>query len=1097
MRLSVPEPDSRFPRARFFTRAGRGRSGAEREIQGREAQGRASWGMSIGLAAALFVTLLLKHHPVGQRFEFDSLDIWFNLRDGTSSNRVALAVIDDATVRSWNGRTFNGRDVALLLRRLKKNGVLSVSLALPSACGSRSAGGSALAPQDVASLEPAVRETGFVFLPLMARSQFQPSAGSLLDESLSKRWGVPLPPALSPHDFPVMLGMEGPPQKWLEQAAGAGHAAFGLDVDGRPRTSWPGLLWRGRVFPSLALAVAQREHGQPWAQSLIEAGQPLLLDFSPLSAPQAALPASAAQIDGKRQVLGRLSHFLQRGLDFSRAKPSPNALSPAPPSSPRFNSPAPNASAAPGASSPQPAHKSGGLIRPAQLSASVASAQTSSTKASPPLNLHTSDADTEAAPTRGFVRVSVARLLRDERAAQVLAGKHVIVCVSAHEMAPLYFAPDGRRVLEGELHAVALDNLLSGSVIVAAPEIVGWVLAILSCVVVGGFVAARPTLWSAIVTLLCLLTIFVLSAGLFAQNVWLDITPPWLGIGLTYLTGVIGRARRDTREATRYASTVDVLSRSEGLLAAQNSVEELLGRVLDWSVASVDAERASALLLSGDKLLFAASVGPGADKLKDFTLQVGEGIEGWVAQQGQSAFSNDTRSDKRFSSDIDVATGLRTRSLACVPFKANGRTLGVLSVANRRANRPWTRADVELLEAIATQSALALDNARLYEILNRRVQSSEESLEDANRRLETERNLLSTVLHSMTDGVIVIDGDEHIRMVNRAASKLLPELQRSQGSLLGKILKEYPGDFVRLPEDRRGGRSSFLQRGDPDAPRFIEARSSPLPLRANRNGERGEVIVFADVTEEKHIEQAKSDFVSFVAHEMRSPLTTISGFSSMLHRTEGSQTEPNPQRLRFLGLIHDESERLKRLINSLLDVSRIEAGHSIEIHVEPYDFAPVALKAIESQRVYSSRHRIVSQWPEALPPVLADRDKTTQVLINLLSNAMKYSPGGVVTVEASVTGDHKYLQVGVRDEGPGIPPEQQKRLFERFGRLSNPVGSGERAKPSGTGLGLFLSKHLVELQGGTMRVESEEGKGTTFFFTLPLSTEGQSAPGST
>ncbi len=1050
--------------------------------------------MSIGLAAALFVMLLLKHHPVGQRFEFDSLDVWFNLRDGTSSNRVALAVIDDATVRSWHGRAFNGREVARLLRRLKKSGALSVSLALPSLCGSRARGGPALMPEDVAALEPALRETNFVLLPLMARSQFDPPQTSLLDESLGKRWSVPPPTSLSARDFPTVRGIEAPPQAWLEQAAGAGHTAFGLDVDGRPRTAWPGLLWRGRVFPALALAVAQRENGKKWAASLIEAGQPLLLDFSPLDAPQPARRASTPppnaeeNTNEKKPALGPPGRLLSRGLSPA-PKAAQSGFGLASGSSSRLNLDAP------AVASPQLADKTdkeGGLPRPAEASASAASGEG---RARPGLGA-LSVATEEEAPARGFTRVSVARLLRDEGAAQVLAGRHVIVCVSAREMAPSYFAPDGRRVLEGELHAVALDNLLSGSVIVEAPEIVGWVLTILSCVVVGGFVAARRTLWSAIVTLLCLLTIFVLSAGLFAQNVWLDITPPWLGIGLTYLTGVIGRARRDTREATRYASTVDVLSRSEGLLAAQNSAADLLGRVLDWSVASVDAERAWALMLdqSGEKLLLAASVGPGAGQLRDFALRVGDGIEGWVAQHGQSAFSNDARGDKRFQADIDAATGLHTRSLACVPFKASGRTLGVLAVANRRSNRPWTQADVELLEAIATQSALALDNARLYEILNRRVQSSEESLEDANRRLEAERNLLSTVLHSMTDGVIVIDGDEHIRMVNRAASKLLPELQRSQGSLLGKILKEYPGDFVRLPEDRRGGRSSFLQRGDPDAPRFIEARSSPLPLRANRNAERGEVIVFADVTEEKHIEQAKSDFVSFVAHEMRSPLTTIAGFSSMMHRTEGSQAEPNPQRLRFLGLIHDESERLKRLINSLLDVSRIEAGHSIEIHVEAWDFGPVALRAIESQRVYSSRHRIVSQWPEALPPVRADRDKTTQVLINLLSNAMKYSPGGAVTVEASVTSDGKYLQVGVSDEGPGIAPEQQKRLFERFGRLSNPVGMGERAKPSGTGLGLFLSKHLVELQGGTMRVESEVGRGAIFFFTLPLATSSHAEP---
>jgi signal transduction histidine kinase/CHASE2 domain-containing sensor protein len=1018
--------------------------------------------MTIGLAAALFVMLLLKHHPVGQRFEFDSLDVWFNLRPPSASQRVAVVAIDEDTVRRWNGRAFNGRDMARLLRTLKGARTSSVSLAIPSLSGPRKSGGAILSREDVDALIPALRQSGAVVLPLLARSQSTPAGDSILSASAQEKWGTPSNGSLSAQDFPPVRGVEGPPQVWIEQAQSVGTrpsgwtpmAARALRGRGSPGTG--GSTLRSRLQPP------RRTEGAISNSLWFAPGQPLLLDFSPLDSPQAPTVVTSAT-SPKGPVLERLNHFLQRGLDFapSRARPLGSDFNPS-------ESAASTSATAASASDARPAKTP--LVPPSTSSAAGSSQVL------------------EASQGRGFVRVSVARLLDNPSAAQVLEGKHVVVCITARELATSYFAPDGRRVLEGELHALALDNLLSGSILVEAPEIMPWVLAILSCVVVGGFVAARRTVWSAVVTLLCLLTIFVLSAGLFAQNVWLDITPPWLGIGLTYLTGVIGRARRDTREATRSASTVDALARAGGLLAAQtSSTAELLRRVLDWSVTTMEAEGGSALLLSeaGDRLLFTASVGPLAGKLEPFALKPGEGVAGWVAQHGESVFINDVRGDKRFLPDIDEATGFRTRSLACVPFKANGQTLGVLEIVNRKHNRPWEREDIELLESIAAQSALAIDNARLYHILNRRVQSSEESLEDANRRLEAERNLLSTVLHSMTDGVVVIDGREHVRMVNRAATKLLPELATAQNQELHQVLGEYPSEFVRLPEDRRGGRSALFTRGDVDAPRFIEARSSPLPRKANRDGERGEVIVFADVTEEKHIEQAKSDFVSFVAHEMRSPLTTISGFSSMLHRGEATAGEPNAQRLRFLGLIHDESERLKRLINSLLDVARIEAGRTIEISVDEWDFASVAQRAVESQRAYSSRHRIETLWPDGLPPVRADRDKVTQVLINLLSNAMKYSPGGVVTVSAQVLEGSKYLRCEVHDEGPGIPPEQQKRLFERFGRLSNPVGSGERAKPSGTGLGLFLSKHLIELQGGDMGVESQEGKGTTFWFTLP------------
>jgi len=293
-------------------------------------------------------------------------------------------------------------------------------------------------------------------------------------------------------------------------------------------------------------------------------------------------------------------------------------------------------------------------------------------------------------------------------------------------------------------------------------------------------------------------------------------------------------------------------------------------------------------------------------------------------------------------------------------------------------------------------------------------------------------------------------------------------------------------------------------------------RAAPL-LGADQHS-AGMVWVFSDVTEEKSIEQAKSDFVSFVAHEMRSPLTSISGFSSMLQRLEtkletkadtkvddesstrkaaaiAARDKDLATRQRFLSVIHNESERLTRLINNLLDVARIEAGRGLGLNCETLDFRAIADEAIESQRVYSSRHVLVNTVPADLPPLLADRDKVLQVLINLLSNAMKYSPGGNVSVAAHIEG--RELVASVSDEGPGIAPEHLGRLFQRFGRIGarevstkNP-GAGERAKPTGTGLGLFLTRHLVESHNGRIWVESEAGQGARFLFALPL----LSAPG--
>jgi NtrC-family two-component system sensor histidine kinase KinB len=723
---------------------------------------------------------------------------------------------------------------------------------------------------------------------------------------------------------------------------------------------------------------------------------------------------------------------------------------------------------------------------------------------------------------RAFRTLSLGKVLDQPELLRSLAGHCVLVGLTAEGGSPLYSTPNGRRVSEVELHAVALENLLTGNILHHAPDFWIVVLTILCCAIVGGFVAARPPLWSAIATLLLLGALFTLSMGLFAQHIWLNISAPWLGIGLTFLTSVIGRARRETREATHIGSTIEALTQVSEVIVAQTHSDELLDRVLQWTVHVMQAEGASALLLDegGTKLRFAAATGPVAKQLMPFTLNIGEGIAGWVAQTGKPIVVNDVRRDPRFKKDIDEALGFTTRSIMCLPLRVRDKMLGVVEVVNRRDGSTFTEDDVELLAAVANQSAVVLENARLYAILNERVVQSESELEHTNQRLEAEKTLLQTVLQSMTDGVVVSDAAGRIQLVNPTAARLLPELS---GSVLGQPLAAVLPECAQVMENalsQQRGTNSLrgiqMMRGDIDSPRIIEAHSAPLH---GDGASSGVVTVFADVTEERHIEQAKSDFVSFVAHEMRSPLTTISGFSSMLQRSELQRVEaakaldgvntslPSgapqstlghiapPQRARYLGLIHDESERLTRLINSLLDVARIEAGHSIELHREPFEFRAVAQAAVDSQRAYSSRHQIVCQIAEA-PPVYADRDKVTQILINLISNALKYSPGGTVTVAAALDdkAPSKYLQISVRDEGPGISGEQHAQLFQRFGRTATPVGPGQRAKPTGTGLGLFLTRHLIERHGGTIWVESEAGQGATFFFTLPLAEAESQSP---
>ena len=964
---------------------------------------RATWGMALGLFISLACLLLLRPGVFGSFstfLEYDTLDTWFALREPRVSQGVAIVAIDSETVHAWDERVFDGAQIAQALRALKGAGVRAVALNLPNLCDPKARF------SGVAELQSAIRDTGFVTLPIEfspeipdgtaipkareeAQLQERRRAARTLAAGFNAGKDEILPAQISPLWTlePSRWQLVAPPALLQNFAAGVGHLNFDFDRFGRARNLPLYTSHDGHVFPSLAVSTAR------------------IAGFSTPSARESWL-----------------LNFLHGRDDEGR------------------------------------------FIEP-------------------------------------FAKISLVSLLRNPESANALQGRVVVLGLTASGMSSRYPTPAGVRITPTELHAVALDNLLANSPLLPAPPSWKWIFTILSGIVVGGFAASRRALWSAGVALLCAIAVALASLGLFSQNLWFDTAVPWVAIALTFFVGVMGRARYQELDATHVTSTVNALTRVSDIIAAQTRQWDLLDRVLNFATQALGAKGASALLLddSGNTLTVAAALGPNANELLGTKVRTGEGIAGRVAQSGEAIMTNDAPDDPRFSPQFDGIgmpnTGENTaqnvpqnatRNLICVPLKVRERILGVIKVVNRRSDLPFSEADVELLGAVANQAAVALDNARLYDRLAQRVEQSQGALAVANRQLEADKTLLQTVLLSMTNGIVVTDGAGRIQLVNPAAQTLLPELSRGVlGQPLGEVLQDFsPANFHVSHAPREEVVSLF--RGDLDAPCHIEARTAPLQ---SPDGEfAGLVAVFADITQRQQIEQAKSDFVSFVAHEMRSPLTSISGFSAMLQRAEQSPNGgnlPAPSKTRFLGLIRQESERLTRLINSLLDVAKLEAGRTIELNRDEVDFAQIAHFCLDSQRAYSSRHTLVAAFENRLPLVEADPDKVTQILINLISNALKYAPGGKVVVGARVRG--RYLEVSVRDEGPGIAPQQKAILFSRFGRTpTHTTGAGARSKPTGTGLGLFLTKHFVEAHGGEIWVESEVGAGATFYFTLPL-----------
>ena len=227
------------------------------------------------------------------------------------------------------------------------------------------------------------------------------------------------------------------------------------------------------------------------------------------------------------------------------------------------------------------------------------------------------------------------------------------------------------------------------------------------------------------------------------------------------------------------------------------------------------------------------------------------------------------------------------------------------------------------------------------------------------------------------------------------------------------------------------------------------------------------------------------EFVSILAHELKGPLTTIMGFGRTLE--EHWETIEEERRVQFISTLRRETERLAQLVSDLLDMSGIENGGF------RYEFAPMNIRdlldsIVTIHEALFAGHRIKSEIPDDLPQAMADSDRVRQVLLNLIGNAVRYSPEGTtITIAAQVTeeADRPWVQVSVTDEGIGIAPEHRERIFSKFAMVPKPAWAQK-----GTGLGLFITKGIVEAHGGRLWVESQLGKGTTFYFTIPVAVEG-------
>ena len=345
------------------------------------------------------------------------------------------------------------------------------------------------------------------------------------------------------------------------------------------------------------------------------------------------------------------------------------------------------------------------------------------------------------------------------------------------------------------------------------------------------------------------------------------------------------------------------------------------------------------------------------------------------------------------------------------------------------------------------------------------------TLKSSFEKLEDERGQRESVLTSMGEGVIVIDQEGMVTLSNKKANELFG------GSLAGKPVSEVSRDpeLLRLIEEGKdswGAVSGEICISESHDSTFM-INISPLTRNLNVIGS---VIVFHDITMLKKLEKMRRDFVANVSHELKTPLTSINGFSETL--IEGA-IDDRENALKFVNVIKRNTERLTRIVEDLLTLSNIEMG-KVDFNIKSINITDPVDTVISTLRQKSDKIGvdIKIDLDESLR-VMADKDRLEQVLMNLIDNGIKFSEGGTIMLSAERKGEKIILSV--RDSGVGIPAKDLSRIGERFYR-ADPARSRELG---GTGLGLAIVKHLICSMGGDFLVESVEGEGTTVSFTLP------------
>lgn len=373
------------------------------------------------------------------------------------------------------------------------------------------------------------------------------------------------------------------------------------------------------------------------------------------------------------------------------------------------------------------------------------------------------------------------------------------------------------------------------------------------------------------------------------------------------------------------------------------------------------------------------------------------------------------------------------------------------------------------IDEIVDEIRRCLERAsRLGDWLRREVKRTTASLEQKAKISESERAKLDAIISNIQDGVLVLDDQHHIILANQTVYEMFA--LNSDALLVGKYVKDVipNADLSALIDRAHTGALKYHEINFDDG-RVYNAQYTPLPRI-------GSAVTMQDISYLKEIDRLKNDFVHTVSHDLRSPLTAILGYMELIERV-GTLNESQRE---FLGRLHASVQHMTSLVNELLDLGRLESGFDTRREfVDIRNVLDYSLNVFDSQ-IRKKNIKLIREVGETVTPLRANPIRLRQMIDNLVGNAIKYSPSGS-EVKVSVSMQDNQIILRVSDSGPGIPPDEQGRIFEKFFRASNRPGDVE-----GSGLGLAIVKSIVESHQGRVWVESKLGSGSTFIVLLPV-----------